>query len=55
MLNDYIELYRKAVKDNDKAKMTKIEKDLAYLGMDKMTLRELIKEDTVNERLAQQA
>lgn len=44
MLNDYITEYIKAKKANDTKTMTRIEKDLAKLGMDKLTLDVLVTE-----------
>ena len=44
MLSDYIEMYKEAMKKNDEKEMKRIEKDLASLGMDRITLRLLAKE-----------
>lgn len=44
MLGEYIEQYKKAMEEGDKKEMERIEKDLAKLGMDKMTLMLLAKE-----------
>ncbi len=44
MLGDYIEMYKKAMEENNEKEMKRIEKDLAQLGMDRMTLRMLAKE-----------
>lgn len=44
MLSEYIDNYVKALKNKDKKAQAKIEKDLAKLGMDKMTLMILVAE-----------
>ena len=44
MLNEYIENYKKAMAEGNKKEMERIEKDLAKLGMDKMTLMVLVRE-----------
>ena len=44
MLGEYIEMYKKAMKENNEKEMKRIEKDLTKLGMDRMTLRILAKE-----------
>ena len=44
MLQEYIEAYKKAMKNKDEKEMKRIEKDLAQLGMDRMTLMLLVKE-----------
>jgi len=44
MLNDYIQAYKKAMKEKDTKEMERIEKDLKKLGMDRLTLRLLTKE-----------
>ena len=44
MLHEYIAKYVAALKKNDKAEMDKIEKALAQVGMDKMTLEVLVEE-----------
>lgn len=44
MLSKYIENYKKAMEEGNKKEMERIEKDLAKLGMDKMTLMLLIQE-----------
>ena len=41
MLTDYIELYKKAVEENDKKTIRRIERELAALGMDVCTLKML--------------
>ena len=43
MLTDYIEKYRKAVAEDDKKAMRRIERELASLGMDARTLKILEK------------
>ena len=52
MLNDYIVDYIKAEQDGDKKKMDKLEKELAKLGMDRMTLRLLVDELEKNSKIA---
>lgn len=42
MLADYIEQYREAMANGDKKTMREIERELAKLGMDRMTLRMLV-------------
>ena len=44
MLSEYIEAYKKAMAEKNEKEMARIEKDLAKLGMDRMTLRVLAKE-----------
>ena len=44
MLADYIEAYKKALKEKDKKKQEQIEKDCRTFGMDKITLMMLAKE-----------
>ena len=44
MLSDYINDYKKAMEANNEKEMRRIEKELASLGMDKMTLQMLAKE-----------
>lgn len=44
MLGDYIKMYKEAMAKGDEKEMKRIEKDLAQLGMDRMTLRMLAKE-----------
>ena len=43
MLTDYIEMYKKAIAENDKKTMRRIERELATLGMDVCTLKMLAK------------
>ena len=43
MLTDYIELYKKAVEENDKKTIRRIERELSTLGMDICTLKILAK------------
>ena len=43
MLTNYIELYKKAIAENDKKTMRRIERELAALGMDVCTLKMLAK------------
>ncbi len=50
MLNDYIQSYIAARKEADKGKMEKIERDLAKLGMDKMTRTVLVKDAEKSEK-----
>ena len=44
MIHEYIAKYVAALKKNDKAEMDRIEKALAKVGMDKMTLEVLVEE-----------
>ena len=44
MLRDYIIAYKKAMENKDEKEMKRIEKDLSQLGMDRYTLRMLVKE-----------
>ena len=44
MLNDYIQAYKKAIKERNAKEMERIERDLKKLGMDVLTLRLLTKE-----------
>ncbi len=44
MLGDYVKEYAEAWQKHDVKKMEKIEKDLATVGMDRMTLRIAAKE-----------
>ena len=44
MLTDYIEAYKKALKEKDKKKQEQIEKECRTFGMDKITLMILAKE-----------
>lgn len=44
MLDDYIQDYIRATKENDKKSMDRIERDLRKLGMDKLTLKVLVNE-----------
>ena len=44
MLEDYIVAYEKALKEHDAKAQKKIERDLAKLGMDKITLMTIVKE-----------
>lgn len=48
MLADYIEQYKEAMANEDKKTMREIEKDLAKLGMDRMTLRLLVEQKGTN-------
>ncbi len=43
MLTDYIEKYKKAAAAGDKKTMNRIERELASLGMDALTLKMLVK------------
>lgn len=43
MLTDYIEKYKKAVAEDDKKTIRRIERELATLGMDAGTLKMLAK------------
>lgn len=45
MLQDYIDAYEAAIRDADKKKAEKIEKDLRKLGMDKATLMLIVGEN----------
>lgn len=45
MLSDYIKMYKEAMEKGDKKQMERIEKDLSQLGMDRMTLKILAKEN----------
>lgn len=49
MLNDYIQSYIAAKKEGDKKKMEQIERDLAKLGMDRMTLRAVVADTEKNQ------
>lgn len=49
MLQDYIDQYREAVETGDNKEMTRIEKDLAKLGMDRHTLNVLLVEQYKRE------
>lgn len=44
MLEDYIRQYEEALKKGDEKTKRRIEKELASLGMDLMTLRILVRE-----------
>lgn len=44
MLEEYIQMYINAQKENDTNKMDQIEKDTSKLGIDKMTLSILARE-----------
>lgn len=44
MLDEYIKAYKEAMQTGDEKEMKRIERDLASLGMDRMTLRMLAKE-----------
>ena len=48
MLDDYIQDYIRAMKENDKKSMERIDRELGKLRMDKLTLKVL-----VNEALAE--
>lgn len=55
MLNDFIQSYIAAKEDGDRKKMEQIERDLAKLGMDSMTLRSVVAEvekNSVNMRIS---
>ena len=43
-MSEYIEAYIKALRANDKKEMSRIERDLRKLGMDRYTLIVLVKE-----------
>ena len=51
MLNDYIKQYIDAVQKYDTDNMRRIEKELASLGMDKMTLM-LLAQEMIKEGIA---
>lgn len=48
MLLDYLKLYKSAVENNDKKQQLEIEKTCSKLGMDRITLNILIREENIN-------
>ena len=55
MLGDYIDAYIEAKENGDKKEMTRIEKDLAKLGMDRMTLKVVVADEIERRKISKYA